>query len=103
MLLGLLACCQAQLKVTLQFESAGPREVFVASELPKAPPANTTKAGGASLDYSIPAFGGNDRLYIWDRSTNNIASKPIKEITGNAWAPKAADFTTIGNITVHVE
>jgi hypothetical protein len=103
MLLGLMAFSHAQLKISLQFESAAPREVFVASELPNTAPATTVKAGGASLDYSVPAFGGTDRIYVWDRTTNNIASKPIKDITGNVWAPKAADYNLIGNLTVHVE
>ncbi|HWA84030.1 MAG TPA: hypothetical protein VG820_11370, partial [Fimbriimonadaceae bacterium] len=103
MLLGILACCQAQLKVSLQFPSAAPREVFVASELPKSPPTNTTKAGNASLDYNIPAFGGTDRIYVWDHATNNIASKPIKEITGGVWTLKDNDFNLVGTITVHVE
>jgi hypothetical protein len=103
MLLGLLAFCQAQLKISLQFESAAPREVFVASELPKTPPAITVKASGAALDYNVPAFGGNDRIYVWDHATNNIASKALKEITAGSWSPKAADFTLIGTLTVHVE
>jgi hypothetical protein len=103
-LFGLLAACQAQLKISLKFESAAPREVFVASELPKAPPSETVKSGGAALDYNVlAAFGGNDRIYIWDRSTNNIASKPIKDISNSAWAPTAADFSLIGTVTVHVE
>src|SRR5579862_7471610 len=103
MLLGLIALCPAQLKFTLTFESAAPREVFVASQLPSTAPTNTVRATGASLDYSVPAFGGTDRIYIWDRSTNNIASKPIREITNGAWAPKTADFNLIGDVTVHVE
>ncbi|HVT10820.1 MAG TPA: FHA domain-containing protein [Fimbriimonadaceae bacterium] len=103
MLLGILACCQAQLKVSLQFPSAAPREVFVAGELPKIPPATSTKAGGVSLDFDIPSFGGNDRIYVWDHTSNNIASKPIKEITGGSWVLKDSDFNLVGTITVHVE
>jgi hypothetical protein len=103
MLFGFLAICSAQLKLTLTFESASPKEVFVASELPSNAPSNTVKATGASLEYTLPAFGGSDRIYVWDTATNNIASKVIKDIAGNNWAPKAADFTLIGKLTVHVE
>lgn len=103
MLLGILACCQAQLKVSLQFPSAAPREVFVASELPKAAPATSTKAGGANLDFNIPAFGGSDRIYVWDHTTNNIASKPIKDISNGTWTLKDTDFNLVGTVTVHVE
>lgn len=103
MLLGLIAFCHAQLKITLTFESAAPRDVFVASELPKSPPTTAVKAAGPSLDFNVPAFGGNDRIYVWDHSTNNIASKPIKDIPSAGWAPKAADFNTIGTITVRIE
>jgi hypothetical protein len=103
MLFALLAVCQAQLKVTLSFESAAPREVFVASALPKSAPSDSVKASGQSLDYSVPAFGGSDRIYIWDHSTNNIASKPIKDIANGAWAVKAADYTLIGSVVVRVE
>jgi len=103
MLFSLLALSQAQLKVTLQFGSAAPREVFVASELPKAVPEVTSKATGPSYDYSVPAFGGNDRIYVWDTSTNNIASKSIKDIQNGSWTVSASDYTLIGKLTVHVE
>ncbi|MFI5385753.1 MAG: FHA domain-containing protein [Fimbriimonadales bacterium] len=103
MLLGLLALGQAQLKVTLTFESAAQREVFIASELPKSPPAGTIKVGGATYEYSMPSFGGNAKIYVWDRTTNNIASKAISEIKNGALAFKAADFTLVGQVTVHVE
>src|SRR4051794_37731147 len=103
MLLGLLAFCQAQLKVTLQFESAGPREIFVSSDIPKEPPASSVKSGGITQDYSMPAFGGSDRIYVWDHTTNNLASKPIKEIANGTWSVKASDFNLIGTLTVHVE
>lgn len=103
MIFGLLAFCQAQIKVTLQFESASQKEVFVASALPPAPPSNAVKAAGTSLDYSPPGFGGTDRLYVWDHATNNIASIAMKDIVAGNWAPKAADFNLIGKLTVHVE
>jgi len=75
----------------------------VASELPKSPPEQTSNASGPSYDYSVPAFGPADSIYVWDRSTNNIASKPIKSIQNGLWEIKPGDFTVIGNITVHVE
>jgi hypothetical protein len=103
MLFALLAVCHAQLKVTLSFESAAPREVFVASALPKNAPSDSVKASGQTLDYSVPAFGGSDRIYVWDHSTNNIASKPIKDISNGAWAVKAADYNLIGAITIRIE
>lgn len=103
MLLGLLAFCHAQVKITLQFESAAPREVFVASELPKSAPSQTSKAAETTYDYNLPAFGSTDRIYVWDHATNNIASKAIKEIANNLWTVKASDFTTVGNLTVHIE
>ncbi len=99
----MLAMCGAQLKVTLTFDSAAPREVFVAGEAPKSPPTSTVKAEGKSLEYNIPAFGGSDRIYVWDHSTNNLASKAIKDIQNGAWTLAAADFSIIGKVTVHVE
>lgn len=99
----LLAACQAQMKVLLTFDTAAPRDIFVASAAPKTPPQKVVSATGTSLEYTLPAFGPSDNLYVWNHTTNNIAVKPIKEIAGKGWAVKPTDDKLIGAFTVRVE
>jgi hypothetical protein len=103
LIISLLTAANAQLKVSLQFESAGPREVFVSKAVPTSAPDGSIKATGAGLDYPLPGFADSDRLFVWDRTTNNLASIPVKDIKGGSWAPKAGDFNLIGLVTVRIE
>lgn len=75
----------------------------MSSGVPSAPPDNSIKATGPSLDYPLPSFGGTDRLFVWDRTTNNLASIPVKDIKEGKWAPKASDFNVIGLVKVRIE
>jgi len=102
-LLALFGVSQAQLKVTLKFDSSAPREVFVAGALPKSPPEQSVNVNGSSFDYSAPSVGPADSIYVWDTSTNDIASKPVKSIQNGVWEVKPSDFTLIGTVTVHIE
>ncbi len=97
------ALSSAQLKLTLAFESTSPHEVFVAKVIPPSPPVESVKADGNHLEYSLGGFDGEDRVYIWNRTTNNIASKAIKDILGGAWTVKASDYTLVGLIHVRAE
>ena len=54
------------------------------------------------MDYSLGAFGSEDQLYVWDHATNNIASKPVKDISG-VWNLRPEDFKLIGKVSVHLE
>lgn len=89
------------MKITLQFGSSAPREVFVASGLPNSPPTQSQKSAGATLDFALPAFGQGDRIFVWDHSTNNLAFKAIKDIQNGQWAVK--DYPLVGTLVVRVE
>lgn len=86
----------------MQFPSSSDKEIFVAPFIPKDPPEQTVKASGNSFEYTVGAYGSNDNLYVWDRATNNIATKAMSDV-GTAWKLSEADFKLVGNIKVHVE
>lgn len=91
------------MKVLLTFDSAAPRDVFVAKTAPKSPPQKVVSATGKALEYTLPAFGPQDNLYVWNHATNNIAVKPLADIAGKGWSLKPADDKLIGEFTVRIE
>jgi hypothetical protein len=93
---------QAQLKVHLDFGSTGPREVWVAPQLPKAPPSTVFKTEGATYDLTVPGFGTGDKLFVWDKTTGNIAAKPMEEAS-KGWSVKPEDYKLVGTVKVRVE
>lgn len=101
-LAALATSATAQLKVRLEFPKAGVHSVWTGSGLPETPPANATKLDGTSFDYDLPTFGPEDRLFVWDATSGNLAFKPISEIKGS-WKVEPAQFQWIGAITVRVE
>lgn len=92
-----LGFSQGQIK--LDFGTAGEREVWI-SDTVSLPP-STLKATDATLD--LPVQGGKtDKLFVWDRKTGNVASKPVGEVKGT-WKLSPQDFQLVGKVTVRVE
>lgn len=89
----------SQGKIKLDFGNAGEREVWI-SDRASLPP-STLKATEATLD--LPRQGGkDDKLFVWDRATGNLAAKTISEIAGT-WKVSPQDFKLVGKVTVRVE
>ncbi len=89
----------AQGQIKLDFGDAGEREVWISDQL--AMPPSTLKATEATLDLPIQG-GKTDKLYVWDRKSGNLASRPITEIKGT-WKLAPQDFKLVGKVTVRVE
>jgi len=88
----------AQGKVTLDFGSAGDRDVWIADKLFK--PVATMKAAEATLDLPV-AGGKQDRIFVWDRKTGNLASKSIGGL-GPVWKLQPSDYSVAGRVVVRV-
>lgn len=99
---ALAALAPGQMKVRLAFPDAGVREVWVGSGLPDHPPPSPEKLDGRSFEYALPAYGPDDRLFVLDAATGNLAAKPISEIQGE-WNVAPAEFKRIGRLEVRVE
>lgn len=92
----------AQMKLRLEFPTEGERQAWVGSALPQDKLPETTTLSGKSADFEPGSFGPGDRLFVLDRQTGNLASKPISQITG-AWTLKPEDFSKVGELRVRVE
>lgn len=89
----------AQGQIKLDFGSPGDREVWISDQATLPP--STLKATEAILD--LPAQGGKgDKMFVWDRKTGNVASKPVSEIKGT-WKVAPQEFLLVGKVTVRVE
>lgn len=87
--------------VKLDYGSTGEREVWISDKV--ALPASTMKVLSATHDLPIPT-GKNDKLFIWDRKTGNVAIRAVSLLRGGStWKLAPEDFTLIGKVTVRVE
>ena len=93
------AIVAAQATIKLDFGSDGDREVWVGDQWIL--PASTLKVKAKNLE--IPRQGGDsDRLFIWDRKSGNLASKPVTQLKGS-WKVSPEDYTHIAVVTVRIE
>ncbi len=83
----------------LDFGSEGSREIWVADQMVL--PASTLKVETPTHDLPLPSAGDN-KLYIWDHETGNIAVRPISQLKGT-WKLTPADYTLAGKVTIRVE
>lgn len=90
------------MKVRLVFPNAGVREVWAGPGWPESPPAAPEKLDGKAFEYALPAYGPEDRLFVLDASSGNLAAKPISEIKGT-WEIAPAEFKRIGRLAVRIE
>ncbi len=90
----------AQTKLRLEFEESAPRVSWV-GETPTPPPSATSNEG-KTADVTADATQGSSTVWIWNRATGNMATRPVKSIQG-MWPVKLADFTLVGKVTVRVE
>jgi len=101
LLAGLFAASLAAAQSTthIEFESARHCIVFSSAKPPTSKPEDSQEITGTSADVPVPSSG---TLYVWDRDSGNIASKPANQI-GKKWYLTEKDFDRIGLVTVRVE
>ena len=92
----------AQIKLRLEFPSTGTREVWVAPASPSGSMPETTTIEGASGEMVPGSFGPNDKVFVLDKATGNLAIKPVSQISGT-WKLAPSDFNRIGKVIVKVE
>jgi hypothetical protein len=71
---------------------------FTSAKPPTQIPEDAAKGQGKSIPFDNPGTG---TLYVWDRSTGNMATTPASEL-GDGWRLKPVDFTLVGSVTVQV-
>jgi hypothetical protein len=102
LMLGCASVAHGQDAITLKFGSSKPRTIWVG------PPDSRTLANtqidtdAASYGFKSRPGGANDALFVWDKSTGNVASISLQKV-GTEWLPKPADFRRIGRVVVRVE
>ena len=62
----------------------------------------TTTIEGQSGEIVPGSFGPNDKVFVLDKATGNLAVKPVGQIIGT-WKLSLSDFNKIGKIVVRVE
>jgi hypothetical protein len=97
--LFLAAFSLAQSKAHIEFDSARHCLAFTSIKPPTAKPEGTQDINDTSADIPLPTTG---TLYLWDRDSGNIASKPVKEV-GEKWHVFEKDFDRIGLVAVRAE
>ena len=83
--------CQAAKTVTVSFPNEGDREVWI-QETDAAGVAATTPASGTGVQIEAPSTPGKAVVYAHDKTTGNVAEKPLAEVlkTG-VWKVEAKD------------
>ena len=97
-LLPIASLCLAQTKVRLEFPSEAERVVWAADGYGTSAPADADPVEGKVFEYSA---GKGSRLFIWDKSTGNLADKPLKDLKG-AWKVASSDFKRVARVILFV-
>lgn len=86
----------------LVFDSAAPREVWVAPKLDDVPPVGAVATEAASYELPVSGPGPNDLVIVWNRKTGNVASKPLAQAR-SGWTVAPSEYKRLGKVTVRVE
>jgi hypothetical protein len=89
----------AQSTLHLEFESAGPHQVWISDDSPTTMSTDITKT---STDIPVDASLKIPSVWVWNRQTGNMAMHPLPDLKGK-WVLKDSDYTMIGRVVVRVE
>jgi hypothetical protein len=92
----------SQSKITLQFLDAGRREVWIAPKLPDGVKPTSTESEAKKLEVSISEANKAEKIFVWDRTSGNVAVKPVQDIL-TSWEVKPAEYKYIGVVRVSVQ
>lgn len=76
--------------------------MWVAPASPSGSMPETTTIEGASGEMVPGSFGPNDKVFVLDKATGNLAIKPVSQISGT-WKLAPSNFNRIGKVVVRVE
>jgi hypothetical protein len=90
--------------VSLRFPTEGEREIWTAEKLPSEAPTTGIKTHQSGLEFDNVSAAPTDTLFIWDKSTGNIAARPVGEARkAITWELEPKDYQYIGQVKVFVE
>ncbi|MCW5940689.1 MAG: FHA domain-containing protein [Fimbriimonadaceae bacterium] len=99
--IGLATPIAAQ-SVELRFPVQGARAAWIAESLGDAIPETTIEFTGPSFKFPLSGAGDKARLFVWDKTTGNIAQRPTKGLSGR-WEVKPEEATHLAQVKVKVE
>ena len=76
--------------IHVTFGSAGERQAFIFPTLPKDAPTDAIKTRADAVDVPIGDHKPNHAVFVWDRTTGNLASKSILSVK-SGWDVKPED------------
>ncbi len=100
-LLPVWGVSQEARRLVLDFGAPGSREVFFGPETLQTIPAETFRQELGTAEIEIPKDAA--RLYVWDRVSGNLASKPVAELRTPRWEMRKEDFAAVARVWVRVE
>lgn len=90
-------------KVKITFLAPGTRVLWVASK-PGPPPTNAIKTDASEISYDFGGAKDLDSIYIWNRSTNNMATEMVESILQeSAWEITESSETLIGEVKIQLQ
>lgn len=101
LLLTMAATSFAQTIIAVHVQDVGDKSIFANKGLPVTAPSNAIKFDKASVDF--PLSGDSDHLFIWDKTSGNIATAEAAKLPNGAWTVGPSSFTDIATVRVHVE
>lgn len=94
------AMASAQSKITLEFGDESTREIWFSKALPTEKP-TTTETSSSKVDVPLTIAKSGDKVFVWNRSTGNLAYKEVKDIATN-WKVADTEYKWIGMVKVQV-
>jgi len=94
------AITSAQSKITLEFGDEATREIWFSKAMPTEKPA-TTETSAAKVDIPMEMAKPGDKVFVWNRSTGNLAYKVVKDII-TGWKVADTEYKWIGMVKVQV-
>jgi hypothetical protein len=92
----------AQQTLFIRFPDERPREVWTYKGLPTEAPSNPITTEKSSFDLPVPV-GDADTIYVWDKTSGNIARKPLSEVrSAGTWTVRPEDYTLVAKAAVEV-
>jgi len=91
--------------VNLHFPADGPRQVWVSPERPTTPPGDADGIFTMKSDATLSVAGQSESavVYVWDKTSGNLASKNVKDAGTTTWTLRPTDFQDIAVVSVQVD
>ena len=91
----------AQSKITIEFPDENTREIWIDVKMPEGTKPATTEASGKKAELPMDTALPNSKVFVWDRSSGNLAQKDVKSILGT-WKVLPAEYNLVGLVKVQV-